>query len=283
MPGAALFGVSGNLQEDARRTLTALGDIGFRAIEGYTVTGSDDLSSQLWGLQLAEFKQVLEDAQITMRISNFFGASVTESLGPIADVASQLAIDTLICGSGHGPYRNDTPSGRFDLAPLGGVEPLDGFADELNSAGQTFRAAGLTLAYHPYNVDFVRVDDQVPFDHLMAKTDPELVKIKLDTAWTSIGGADPVEYFERYAGRIVACCIKDWDRSVALPSGSTPREYMDGYALVEPGSGSLDFTRLMKAIDLAGVEHPMIDIEPVAGGLERMARGFLHIQGLRTC
>jgi sugar phosphate isomerase/epimerase len=283
MPGAALFGVSGSLQANARETLMALGEIGFRTVEGYTLTGSDDISSQLWGLQRPEFEQVLEDAQLTMRISNFFGDNVTEGLTAIADVALQLGIDTLICGSGHGPHRQNTPSGQWNVEPLTSLDPLDRFADELNAAGETFREAGLTLAYHAHNVEYYPVNDQIPFDYLMAKTDADLVKIKLDTAWISIGEADPVGYFERYAGRIVACCIKDWDRSVAVPDRSTPREYIDEYALVEPGSGSLDFSRLMQAIDSADIEHPMIDIEPIADGLERMERGLQHLQSLRNC
>ena len=86
----------------------------------------------------------------------------------------------------------------------------------MNDAGEIFRDVGLALVYHPYNVEFFAVNDEIPFDYLMSNTDPELVKIKLDTAWLSIGGMDPVEYFEKYAGRVVACCIKDWDTAAAM-------------------------------------------------------------------
>ena len=46
-------------------------------------------------------------------------------------------------------------------------------------------------------------------DYLLTNTDPAKVFFQLDVYWTVMGGASPVEYMQKYAGRFEMIHIKD--------------------------------------------------------------------------
>jgi sugar phosphate isomerase/epimerase len=66
-------------------------------------------------------------------------------------------------------------------------------------------------------VEFHEVEGRIGFDNLMARTDPELVKIELDVGWVAVAGHDPVAYMNRYAGRVIGCHLKDFLAGAPLP------------------------------------------------------------------
>src|SRR4029450_2111993 len=60
-------------------------------------------------------------------------------------------------------------------------------ADNLNRAGEATRKAGLQLAYHNHNFEFVPENGTMPFDYLLAQCPANLVQIEMALCWT--GGA----------------------------------------------------------------------------------------------
>ena len=54
-------------------------------------------------------------------------------------------------------------------------------AEKLNKAGEIARDAGIQLCYHNHNFEFVAEDGQMPYDVLLNATDPELVKMEIDS------------------------------------------------------------------------------------------------------
>ena len=88
-------------------------------------------------------------------------------------------------------------------------EGLKVMAEYLNAIGEMCNAAGIRFGYHNHSAELERVGRTTMLDYLLTNTDPAKVFFQLDVYWTVMGGASPVEYMQKYAGRFEMIHIKD--------------------------------------------------------------------------
>ena len=154
---------------------------------------------------------------------------------------------------------------------IGGVSklnPLDDYkrlADLMNAVGEQCKKAGLQFAYHNLNVEFREHDGVVPYDWLLAHTDPHSVQLEIDCYWLTRAGGDPVEYFEKYPGRTPLLHIKD--RKPGYAPSTIPDPGPGPFT--EVGHGSINWKRILAAAP--------------GGGFKALLRraGFLRSAGIR--
>ena len=82
-------------------------------------------------------------------------------------------------------------------------------AEYLNAIGDMCNAEGIRFGYHNHSAELERVGRTTMLDYLLTNTDPAKVFFQLDVYWTVMGGASPVEYMQKYAGRFEMIHIKD--------------------------------------------------------------------------
>lgn len=82
-------------------------------------------------------------------------------------------------------------------------------AEYLNAIGEMCNAEGIRFGYHNHSAELERVGRTTMLDYLLTNTDPAKVFFQLDVYWTVMGGASPVEYMQKYAGRFEMIHIKD--------------------------------------------------------------------------
>ena len=133
-------------------------------------------------------------------------------------------------------------------------------ADELNEFGRAAKAAGVRLGYHNHDFELRPIDGRVPYDTLLAGTDPQLVAMELDLFWLAKGGGDPVAYFTRHPGRFALVHVKDMSASGEM---------------VDVGRGTLDFRRVFAQAEAAGIRHAFVEhdepADPIASARESYA------------
>ena len=132
-------------------------------------------------------------------------------------------------------------------------------AERFNRAGEAARKHGLRFGYHNHDFEFPLIDGQVPFDVLLAETDPRLVVIELDLYWITKGGKDPLDYFAKWPGRFPIVHVKDMD--------ATPEK---GFADV--GKGIIDFRRIFARSRQAGIRHYFYEQDRTPGDPFESAR-----------
>lgn len=116
--------------------------------------------------------------------------------------------------------------------------------DALNVAAQKAKAAGIHVAYHNHEFEFQSVDGAVPYDLLLERTDPDLVKLQLDLFWMHVAGRDPVVMINEQPGRVHLVHVKDC---------STTGD------MVDVGDGVIDFDRVFKRAEKAGLKHFLVE------------------------
>jgi sugar phosphate isomerase/epimerase len=134
------------------------------------------------------------------------------------------------------------------------------YAESFNKAGETCKKAGIQFAYHNHNFEFspaASLNGQLPYDFLLAKTDPNNVKMEMDLCWIIVGGQDPVRYFERYPGRFPLVHVKDISKlpdPAAAKAGPLSMDDIEN-TMTAAGSGAIDWKRIFARADQAGIKH----------------------------
>lgn len=134
-------------------------------------------------------------------------------------------------------------------------------AEKLNRAGEVYKAAGMSFAYHNHAFEFGPVGDSTPMDILLEATDPDLVKIELDVFWTSVAGLDPAEWIRTHPGRARLLHLKD-------KAATAPTQFAEGVAaenFKEVGSGVIDFSNVLKAAEADNVAVYAVEQDQTPG------------------
>jgi sugar phosphate isomerase/epimerase len=158
------------------------------------------------------------------------------------------------------------------LASLPGEQrTLDDYrhwADRLNEAGKLARTHDLWIAFHDEAYDFPPIDGMVPYDVLVDRTDPAVVRLQLDTGNAAMGGRDPIDYMKKYGSRYWLFHIKD------APRLGSPTD-------AELGKGVIDFRRLFGMIDDIDDKYLYVEQETYPGApLDSVRRDFDYISRL---
>jgi sugar phosphate isomerase/epimerase len=269
LPAVQLYTVRELLQRDPRAALAQLAAIGIVEGELYGLNGPE--SATLFGLPAHELKALLDSNGLRVPSTHIGGALPEASA--LAPIARALGIDTLIVALPN--EFSGRRNGQFAMVPATGRAQLDELAAKLDRVGRGYKDHGLTFGYHNHYVEFIPVDGVVPYDYLMSRTDPELVKIELDLGWLAYAGQDPVAYLEKYAGRVVACHLKDYAPSIET---DVPQR-----KLVEPGAGTMDFAAVLSAMQATNVSRGFIEIDVSADPFGAVRRGSEHLKALGEC
>ncbi len=120
------------------------------------------------------------------------------------------------------------------------------WAERLNHAGTEAKAAGLQFAYHNHDFEFTPVEGKLPYDILLAETDPKLVQLEMDLYWITKGGQDPLAYFARWPGRFPMVHVKD---SMGPPDNK----------MADVGAGKIDWKRIFAKEQQAGIKHFFVE------------------------
>lgn len=137
-----------------------------------------------------------------------------------------------------------------DESYRGSVENWQNLGKFLEGVGQKLHEAGITLCYHNHDFEFEKIDGQYGLDVLLGAANPQYLQAELDTYWVQKGGANPVEYIRKYAGRLPVLHIKDM----------TP-----GGQFAEVGEGVLDWPAIFAAAEAQGVTCYIVEQDTCPG------------------
>ncbi len=137
-------------------------------------------------------------------------------------------------------------------------------AELFNRAGAEAASAGLRFAYHNHDFEFVPVEGEVPFDTLLARTDPALVAFQLDLYWITKSGFDPIEYLSAHRGRFPMVHVKD---SAGAPA----------HRMVDVGEGMIEWSSVLARARDAGTRHFFVEHDDPKDPLSFARRSYEYL------
>jgi sugar phosphate isomerase/epimerase len=154
-------------------------------------------------------------------------------------------------------------------------------AETFNRAGEACKNAGIQFAYHNHWFEFLPVNGKLPYDLLLTECDPNLVKMELDLCWITVGGQDPLRYFERYPGRFPLVHVKDVKRVPPVTAGGAQDFGSSMKDMTEVGSGIIDWKKIFAQADKAGIKHYFVEHDNPKKPLESIKKSYDYLARLR--
>lgn len=220
--GLQIYSLGRELTEDVPNGLKKIRQIGYNTIE---LAGYRD--RKMGNIDIKEYRKMADDAGLKITGSHVNPPARKYTRDNMAEIAGfwkeavedhvQFGVKTLV-----------QPS----MPSIENHEDVAIVCEVFNKAGEIARSAGIKWGYHNHHMEFQRVvkeEDKnkrsnpwmpvgdVIYDLMLNGTDPKLVFFEMDVYWTVMGQNDPLEYFEKYAGRFPVLHIKD--RSILGRSG----------------------------------------------------------------
>ncbi|MBC6996972.1 sugar phosphate isomerase/epimerase [Cytophaga sp. FL35] len=255
--GLALYTVRNEMGKDAKETLKAVADAGYKNIEA---AGYED--GKFYGMSPEDFKAYLTEISLTP-VSTHQGSVTMEN-------AEQMMADVKAAGFEYFVIPVP-PMGTFTFDPetrtMGMTSTPKELSDVVNELGKKANAAGLQLLYHNHDFEFMEDENGVvPIDYLLENSDPKYVNFQMDLYWVTKAGADPLAYFEKYPGRFKIWHVKDMD---------------DQGRFAPVGQGEINFKRILDQKEKSGMEYYMVEQDMTFDGLEPLEAIEISHEGIK--
>lgn len=255
--GLALYTVRDDMGTDAKSTLKAVADAGYKNIEAASYA-----DGKFYNMTPTDFKIYLAEVGLNP-VSTHQGSVTLEN-------ADQMMADVKAAGFEYFVVPVP-PMGMFTFnmedRTMGMKGTAQDLADILDTLGEKASNAGLKLLYHNHDFEFKKGDDDVVMiDYLLENCNPDNVNFQMDLYWVTKAGADPVAYFKKYPGRFKLWHVKDMD---------------DQGRFAPVGEGTIDFGRILENKELSGMEYYMVEQDMTFDGLKPLEAIKISHEGLK--
>lgn len=218
-----LFTVRDLFAQDSKKTLQAVKDIGYSAVEfgGLGHWKAEDIRAQLdeIGLKAVGAHMLVE------RLENELSTVITE--------AKTLGLEYVTC-----PW---LPPERRNAEDYRNLVPI------LKNAAEACNSNGFTFCYHHHDFELAPVfGSTTALEFLAQELDSSLLKLEIDVYWAAVAGLNPVAFLEQYAGRVPLVHLKDMTKDSAR-------------TFAEVGTGSLDIAGILETAKRIGVAWGIVE------------------------
>lgn len=235
--GLQLYTMRAALRQDVDGSLKRIAGLGYEELETY---GFDPQAIRYYGLDAKEFARRLNDLNLTTPTGHYdLNRFVTTSVDDLKGYFDRCIEGAKALGQTYITWPLIDPDSRT-------LDKFKVVAERLNIIGAQAKKAGLQVAYHNHDFEFIEQNGQIGYDIILKETDPSLVKLQIDLYWIAHGSKFPANYwFKRAPGRFELWHVKDMHK--------VSRDY------TELGNGSIDFTQIWPDAELAGLKHFFVE------------------------
>lgn len=256
--GLQLYTLRDALEQNLTGTLEKVAAIGYKNLE--SAMGKE---GHYYGRKPKAFKALLKELGLKLRSSHVLTgisqgdapvteyATLTHGLTRLVDEAAETGQAYLVC-AWLAPHERKTLDDYIRLADL------------FNKAGEACKNAGLQFAYHNHDFEFQPLEGKLPYDLLLAETDPELVRMELDLYWIKKAGYDPLAYFQRYPGRFPLWHVKDMEKG-------------GDHSFTEVGRGVIDFKSIFSHARQSGMEYFFVEQDISSDPLQSITTSYSYL------
>jgi sugar phosphate isomerase/epimerase len=249
--GLELYSVRNELGKDLNGTVTAVAKMGYQVVEFYAPYFS-------WTpQQTRDVRRLMDDLGIRCNSTHNGNASFTGD-----GIAKAIELNHILGAR----YIVNASAGR--PATLDGWKSV---ADNLATAAEKFRAAGLRAGYHNHQLEFTPLEGKRPIEIIAAAT-PKDFMLQLDVGTCVEMKQDPVAWIKQNPGRINSLHLKDWGPGAEK-----------GYRVLF-GEGDAPWKAIFAAAEsVGGVEYYLIEQEgsrfPAFETAEKCLASYKRIHG----
>jgi sugar phosphate isomerase/epimerase len=231
--GLQLYSIRDSINRDVPGAIAKVAEMGYKFVEpaGYR-------DGKFYNMEPDAFKALLAENKMTM-LSSHTSRNVPDSTNYDETMAWwDVCIDAHVAAGAK--FIVQPSMGRTAYRSL---EGLKDYCDYFNEVGAKCNAKGIRFGYHNHSQEFsTKLDSTiVVYDYMLENTDPAKVMFEMDLYWAQEGGANPVDYFNKYPGRFELWHIKD-EKEIGA-------------------SGKMDFAAIWAGSANSGMQYGVVEVE----------------------
>jgi sugar phosphate isomerase/epimerase len=233
--GIQLYTLRDTIVNNPKADLDKIASFGYKKIETF---GYAD--GKIFGMPVAEFGKYVKGLNMKV-VSGHYGLDLIKS-----DAWEKTLSDAKMLGQEYVvlPWLADSERTSIDNYKR--------ICEVLNKAGEKSKSYGLRMGYHNHAFEFDTVDNQIPYDVMLAELDASNVSMEMDIFWVVNAGKNPLDYFAKYPGRFEQWHVKDMDKSDRMKNANI-------------GAGSIDWKAIFANAKLSGMKHFYVEQESYPG------------------
>lgn len=221
--GLQLYTLRDLTERDFLGTIRQAAQLGYKAVEfaGFFNTPAKEVKALLVELDLQA-----PSAHIGLNFSEDAAVRSAE-LDKQIEYAQELGLQYMVA-----PWAPLPEAPEWDE-----VRKLAGMLEE---AGRKITEAGMTFGYHNHAFEFQLVQNKPVMDHLLELVPARYLVAEFDLGWVHVAGYKPVDYVQKYSGRVPLVHFKD---------------FVEGHTDTEVGKGSVDLKSVLPIAEEAGIQY----------------------------
>jgi sugar phosphate isomerase/epimerase len=256
--GVQLYTARTDMARDVEGTLAKIAALGYTQVE---FAGYFDQSP-------AAIRDMLARHGLTSPSTHIDLATISTKLPQTLEASHTIGHQFIVM-----PYLDDATRAQPDIYKK--------VADTLNKAGAEAQKAGIAIAYHNHNFEFIPAGGTTPFEQMMAAFDPALVKVELDLCWATSTGQDPVAIFRKYPGRFPMVHVKGLKKVPALKASAPIADVLPDVCDVGATGDVVDWKGIFAQSSLAGIRYSFVEHDQPADALTSLRNSYQYLQAIR--
>ena len=269
--GLQLYTVRAAMKTDFEGSIAKVAATGYKEVEFAGIFAAD---AGYFGRSPKDVRAILDKNSLTAP-SCHAGYDVVEKRWPEALEAAKIVGHSYIICPWIDEKQRKEPDGWKRAAEL------------FNKAGDASNKVGIQFGYHNHSFEFDPAESlggKLPYDFLLAETDPKLVTMELDLCWISVAGKDPLVYFDKYPGRFPLVHVKDWIKdpnATDTYKGATGSSVKIGGRLADVGQGTIDWKRIFAHSEKAGIKHYFVENDEPKSAFDAIKTSYDYLSKLQ--
>jgi len=144
------------------------------------------------------------------------------------------------------------------------------FVEEAGPVCERLADAGISFSHHNHHWEFAHYAGKAWLERVMELSEGSALGFELDVHWIMAGGADPVDWISRAAGRVPLLHCKDF---VVTEQGER--------RFAPVGAGNMNWTAILRAAEASSVQWYLIEQDDCYGAdpFECLAESFANLNG----
>jgi sugar phosphate isomerase/epimerase len=242
-------------------------NMGYQSVDLVSFKGYGYENSPLANLSAKEIRKELDTIGMLCENCQFYYAELHNHFEEKMAFAHEMGLKNVICAPE--PTRLKT------------IDDWKWQADQLNGLGEKTRQAGFQLGYHNHDMEFMAIDGVIPYDVLMDRTEPALVKFQIDVGNLTFAGADALAYLHKYSTRYFSMHAKD---------------FLPGKTSVPVGQGILNWKNIFEAVRKTPIENYFAEVAAYGVGtlhgvpanawptdsIDQLRQSYIYLHNLRV-
>lgn len=255
--GVQLYTLRDVIFKDLRGTLKTIADIGYTEVETYSYG-----DGKIFGQPFSEYVKIANDLGLKTVSGHYMSGFNIQSSGNLRSGWEQAVADAREAGQQYMVIAYLFKEERET------IDQYKELCELINKSAEVCKRYGIKMGYHNHDFEFVAIDEQIPYDVMLAELDPTLVAMELDLYWIVRAGFSPADYFKKHPGRFELWHVKDMHKD-------------DPTKNADLGTGSINFAEIFNLKEQSGLRHFFVEQETYeVSSTDSVRKNYTYLKGL---